>query len=100
MGCLFVVITALFPRFTALIFWIARPERFLAPFGGFWLWPLFGIMLLPYTTLLYVALWSPNVGLAGWDWLWLGLAVLLDVGHYAGSGYSNRDRMPSSMARL
>jgi hypothetical protein len=32
-------------------------------------------------------------GVIGWDWLWLGLAVLGDIGAYAGGGYGNRDRL-------
>ena len=29
---------------------------------------------------------------AGFDWVWLFLAFLLDIGHLAGSGYANRER--------
>jgi hypothetical protein len=94
MGCLLVVLAAFFPRIAAIIFWIARPERFTAPFDGSWLWPLLGIIFLPFTTLLYVLMWLPGVGLSSWDWLWLGLAVLLDISHWVGSGYANRDRVP------
>ena len=28
------------------------------------------------------------------DWLWLGLAVLSDIGMYIGGGYGNRERIP------
>jgi hypothetical protein len=33
-------------------------------------------------------------GLVGWDWFWLVLAFLLDLGGAASSGDANRDRVP------
>jgi hypothetical protein len=94
MGCLFVVFAGLFPRAADIILWIARPSYFSAAFGGSWFWPLLGIIFLPFTTLMYVLLWSPTLGLTGWDWMWLTLAVFLDISHWASSAYANRDRMP------
>jgi hypothetical protein len=67
---------------------------FSAAFGGSRLWPLLGVVFLPLTTLFSVLPWSP-AGLAGWDWFWVFLALLLHVGCAAGSGYANRDRMPA-----
>ena len=63
MGCLFVVFAGVFPRIADIILWIARPNQFLAPFDGNWLWPLLGIIFLPLTTLFYVFMWTPGVGL-------------------------------------
>jgi len=37
-------------------------------------------------------------GISGFDWLWLGIALLADIGSYAGGGYGNRDRMPGYSA--
>ena len=61
MGCLLAVFAGMFPRFALIIFWIARPERMDATFTTF-LWPLLGIIFLPFTTLIYVLLWSPGHG--------------------------------------
>jgi hypothetical protein len=94
MGCLFAIFAGLFPRAADIILWIARPSYFSAAFGGSWFWPLLGIIFLPFTTLMYVLLWSPGVGLIGWDYLWLGMAVILDISHWASSAYANRNRMP------
>lgn len=93
MGCLFVMMAAFFPRVADIILWIARPNAFLAPFGGAWIWPLLGIIFLPFTTLFYVFLWSP-LGLTGWDWLWIVLAVLMDISHYFGVYRTNQSRLP------
>jgi hypothetical protein len=93
MPCLFALFAGMFPRLADIFIWIARPTYFTNAFGGSWLWPLLGIIFLPFTTLMYVLLWSP-VGLAGWDWLWIGLAVALDLGHYAQVAYTNKEAIP------
>jgi hypothetical protein len=78
---------------------LAGPARALRDaFGGTWFWPILGIIFLPFTTLMYVLLWSPATDVTGWDWLWLGMAVLLDLSHWASAadaGYTNRDRLPA-----
>ncbi len=48
-----------------LLIWLARPVLFGAAFGGFFLWPILGIIFLPFTTLMYVLLWTPGIGLIG-----------------------------------
>jgi hypothetical protein len=52
-------------------------------------------VLLPFAALKYVLLWTPDVGLVGLDWLWLDLAVVLDLGNVGGAGYANRGRVPT-----
>lgn len=94
MGCLFAIFAGAFPRLATLFIWLARPGYFNAAFGGTWLWPILGILFLPFTTLMYALCWSP-AGLTGWDWLWLVIAVFLDLTHYVGSFYGGRDRLPS-----
>jgi hypothetical protein len=94
MACLFGLFASFFPRLGSLFIWLARPKLFSAAFGGNWLWPLLGIILLPFTTLMYVILWSPGIGLIGWDWFWLGTAVLIDLMHWSSLLYSNRSRVP------
>ena len=84
MGCLFAIMGALTPRLLFLIIWIARPAYVDAVFDTF-VFPLLGLIFLPFTTLLWVLLDAPPNGVEGADWLWIGLAVLLDLSHYAGA---------------
>ncbi len=93
MGCLFALFAGGFPRLVTLFIWLARPLLFSAAFGGSWFWPLLGIIFLPFTTLMYILVWSPG-GLVGFDWFWIVLAVMLDIGHMGGVGYANRNRVP------
>ncbi len=95
MGCLFAIFGAFFPRLAVLFIWLARPAYFSAAFGGSWLLPVLGVIFLPFTTLLYVLLWSPGIGLVGLDWLWLLFALVLDLGNVGSTGYANRDRLPA-----
>lgn len=92
MGCLLVMLGAFFPRLAVFWIWLARPALFDAAIGG--LWAILGIIFLPFTTLTYVLLWSPTSAISGTDWIWLGLAVLIDLVSAGTSAYGNRDRVP------
>jgi hypothetical protein len=92
MGCLFALLGGLFPRLALLIVWIARPALVDAAFNTFLL-PLLGIIFLPFTTLIYVIVYTPGVGLVGFDWFRVILAVLLDISHWSAS-YTQRDQIP------
>jgi hypothetical protein len=89
MGCLFVLLAAFAPRLLFLMVWIARPAYVDAVFDT-WVFPLLGLIFLPFTTLMWVLLDAPPVGVEGWDWLWIIIAVGLDLTHYATS-YAQRD---------
>ncbi len=84
----FAIFAGLFPRLGVLIIWLARPTLFSAAFGGSWLLPLLGVILLPFTTLIYALVWSP-VGLTGGDWIWVTLGFLIDIGTAAGARYQH-----------
>jgi hypothetical protein len=57
-----------------------------------------GIIFLPFTTLFYVIMYTPGIGLRGWDWLWIFMAVLIDIGHWAHTGYTNRQAIRGTLA--
>jgi hypothetical protein len=80
--------SAFAPRLVFILIWIARPEYVDAVFGT-WIWPLLGVIFLPFTTLLWLFLDQPLTGVNGLDWLWIGLAVVLDLSHY-GNTYRQR----------
>ncbi len=91
MGCLFALFAGIFPRLALFIIWIARPKMVDAAFDS-WIWPLLGLIFFPFATLMYVILWTAN-GLSGWDWFWVVLAGLLDVGHW-GASWTQRRQAP------
>jgi hypothetical protein len=63
-------------------------------FHGGWLLPLLGFLLLPLTTLVYVLVYYISGGVTGWGWLWVVLALLLDLGSHSSGAYNNRHRLP------
>jgi hypothetical protein len=92
MGCLFALFAGLFPRLGLFIIWLVRPAFVDAAFDTF-IWPLLGIIFLPFATLMYVILYTPGIGLIGWEWFWVVLAALLDISHWAAS-YTQRNQIP------
>ena len=55
-----------------------------------------GFIALPWTTLAYVAVYP--AGINGFDYLWLGIGVAIDLSSWFGGGYSNRNRIPTRTA--
>jgi hypothetical protein len=93
MCCLATTLVLLGPRMGILVWWLINPTRFDLAFSTF-IWPFLGFLFLPWTTLMYLAVWSPLTGIYGFDWVWLALAFFIDLGSHAGGGYGNRDRIP------
>ena len=89
-SCLFSLLIAGAPRLVLVFLWILRPERVDQVFGTFLL-PILGLFFLPIVTFVYVLI-APD-GIRGLDWLWLGLALMADVGVWAAGGYLNRRRL-------
>lgn len=90
MCCFFTTVMLLGPRAGVLIWWLIRPVYYQDVFQGF-IWPILGLIFAPWTTLMYLLV-APG-GVFGFDWVWLSLAILADLGTYAGGGYGNRDRI-------
>jgi uncharacterized membrane protein len=84
---------ALFARLALLFVWIWTPLVNRA-FQGDLLLPLLGILFLPLTTLVYILVYIPGSGVIGWGWLWVVLALLLDLGVHSSSMHTNRYRFP------
>jgi hypothetical protein len=97
MGCLFALMAGVFPRLAMFIYWIARPAKVDAAFSTF-IFPLLGIIFLPFATLIYAILYTPGVGLTGWEWFWVVVAGFLDLTHWAAS-YTQRQQIPGYGSR-
>ncbi|MBX3059249.1 MAG: hypothetical protein KF770_22500 [Anaerolineae bacterium] len=94
MCCLFTILVFLGPRVGGIFWWIASPARWVGVVGAFEsaLWPIIGLVFLPWATLMYVSV-APG-GMVGFDWVWVGLAVFIDLIAYGGGGYGNRNQIP------
>ena len=89
-GCLLALTAAIAPRLVLILAWIFSNRWDLV--WNTWIWPLLGIIFLPYTTIMYLLAWSPT-GIQGWDWMWIGLGVLLDIMKWAQIA-NNRQGIP------
>jgi hypothetical protein len=90
MCCFFSTLLLFGPRLAVLIWWLIRPGYYALVFRT-WIWPLLGLIFLPWTTLMYLIVFGAN-GIVGFDWVWLGLALIADLASYGGSAYGNRSR--------
>jgi hypothetical protein len=77
MCCLVGILGVLGPRF-ALAFWWIFGSKVDVAFDS-WIWPLLGLIFLPWTTLAYVIAWQPGGINGNWDILLIVIGVALDV---------------------
>jgi hypothetical protein len=87
--CLLIILLVLGPRAVIVVWWLIAPLQWSATFGTL-LWPILGFLILPWTTLVYMLV-APG-GVVGFDYLWLALAVLIDVSSHAGGRVYQRRR--------
>jgi hypothetical protein len=78
--CIALLAWGLGPRIILAGWWIFGNEVDVA-FGS-WVWPLLGLLFLPWTTLFYVIAWSPVGGVRDAEWLLVALGVVLDMATY------------------
>lgn len=94
MCCFFLSLVLLGPRIVGAFWWLFQPLRWEVAFRDWivfwWIWPILGLIFLPWTTLMYVIV-APR-GVTGFDWLWVGLMLLADISSYAGG--AGRKRLP------
>lgn len=89
LGCLLIFGLAVAPRAFLILAWIFS-DRWPIVWHGDFLVPLLGILFVPYTTVMYMLVWSPT-GIHGWDWLWILMGLFLDFSQYAQSAAKRKD---------
>ncbi len=87
MGCVTVLLGAIAPRFALLVGWYNDPDTWNALLGSQLLLGL-GFLFLPWTTLIYG--FSAANGMSLINWIFVGLAVLLDIGTWGGGFFGGR----------
>lgn len=90
--CLFASVLAGAPRVAFVVWWLFQPGRINQTFDTI-IWPLVGVIFLPWTTLMWVFVYPD--GISSINWLFLGIALLVDLGTYFGGGKSRRTRYSS-----
>jgi hypothetical protein len=90
MCCILTALLLVGPRLALLVWYIFNPVYVNGAFDNF-IWGFLGWLLLPWTTLMYIAIYPG--GIMGFDWIFLGLGVFADIFSYLG-GYGERERVP------
>jgi hypothetical protein len=90
MCCFFTALLLVGPRFATMVWWLFDPVYLGGAFDS-WFWGFLGWLLLPWTTLMYLVVYTG--GITGFDWILLGLGVFADMATYFG-GYYERERVP------
>lgn len=83
MCCLFASMILIGPRFAILVWWLFDQDRWNLAFDNF-LVAFVGFFVAPWTTLMYVLVFTG--GVTGFDWIIIGLGVLADVGSWTSGG--------------
>jgi hypothetical protein len=90
MCCFFTALMLAGPRLGILVWWLINPLYVNAAWDS-WIWGLLGFIFLPWTMLMYLAIYPG--GIMGFEWLLLGLGVFADMAGYHG-GYRSRESVP------
>ena len=88
MPCLLALLALISPRLVLILLWIF--SSVLSHAFNSWILPLLGFFLLPWTTLAYAAFWSwgPGHHVTGFEWFFVVLAFLIDLGSYGGGRFA------------
>ena len=90
MCCLALTAGFIGPRVALFVWWIFG-DKVDAAFDS-WIWPLLGLIFLPWTTLAYVLAWGPLLGVSGWGWLVVAIGVVADIATYSSRAAKSRYR--------
>ena len=92
MGCFIALFALISPRLALFLLWLF--SSVLSHAYDSWVVPLLGFFLLPWTTLAYAAFWDwgPGHHVTGFEWFFVVLAFIVDVGSYAGGGRARAQR--------
>jgi hypothetical protein len=90
MGCLIALVALISPRLALFLVWLFS-DLLSRAFDGVVV-PLLGFFLLPWTTLVYVLLYSSSDRVEGFEWFLVAVAFLIDIGALTGGERYRRDR--------
>jgi len=90
MCCTLTALLFVGPRLAILVWYLFTPAYVNSAFDSF-IWGFLGFLFLPWTTLMYIAIYPG--GIIGFDWILLGLGIFADMASYFG-GYRERERVP------
>ena len=88
MCCLALTAGFLGPRLALFLWWVFGNKVDVA--FDTWIWPLLGLIFLPWTTLAYVLAWGPVNAVSGAGWLVVALGFAADIATYSARAAKSR----------
>ena len=88
MCCLALTAGFLGPRIALFVWWVFGNKVDVA--FDTWIWPLLGLVFLPWTTLAYVVAWGPIDAVSGAGWLLVALGFAADIATYSARAAKSR----------
>jgi hypothetical protein len=79
--CLLLVLGFAGPRVAFFLWWIFGDKIDMV--WSTWVWPLLGLIFLPWTSICYALAWGPIHHVTGAGWLLVAIGLFLDVASYA-----------------
>ncbi len=92
MGCLFLILIGVSPRLGVLALWLLT-DWVNEAFDSGWILPLAGLILLPWTTGLYVLGYFLGEAAVPWGILGAIIGLFMDIALHAGSATMGKKRM-------
>jgi hypothetical protein len=91
-GCIVALFALVSPRLALFVLWLF--SNLLSRAFDSWIVPLLGFFLLPWTTLAYALFyrWGAGHHVTGFEWFFVVLAFLFDLGAYGQGARSRRER--------
>ena len=91
MGCLVLLFALISPRLALIATWLFSDV--LSRAYDAWLIPVIGFFILPWTTLGYAWMYDSGPGrtVEGWEWIVVGILLLIDLGAIGGGSRARRD---------
>jgi hypothetical protein len=86
--CLALTAGFLGPRLALFLWWVFGNKVDVA--FDTWIWPLLGLIFLPWTTLAYVLAWGPVNAVSGAGWLVVALGFAADIATYSARAAKSR----------
>jgi hypothetical protein len=86
--CLALTAGFLGPRIALLVWWVFGNK--VGDAFDSWVWPLLGLIFLPWTTLAYVLAHGPLNGVSGWGWLVVAVGFAGDIATYSARAAKSR----------
>ena len=86
--CLALILGFLGPRVAFFLWWVFGDK--IDMIWDSWVWPLLGLIFLPWTFICYAIAWGPLHHVSGAGWLLVAIGIFLDLASYASRSAQTR----------